>query len=160
MLFFLLIKMNERLTTHVSRLTAHIYLFILFSFVICVFSCFVCFANQSSTYPQHPQNALRNMPQNKMIRFDLAKLYTKLKMFDLAERVLTKALSNLDDDEEGGANADFKTLVADVETLLLLVETQRGGGDLKEMKRTLNRGEGAEAREKKISPSCLLLTQP
>ena len=86
---------------------------------------------------EYYENALRNMPDNKAIRFDLAKLYTKLRQFDLASRVLTKALSNTDMEETN--EGDFKTLTGDVETLLLLVETQRGSDEKKEMKKTLLR---------------------
>lgn len=90
------------------------------------------------------EDALRNMPENIIIRFDLARLYNKLKLYDLAERVLVKALSKADEDGEGegmgmGMRADFKTLVGDVETLLLLVETHKGSNDMREVKSTLKR---------------------
>lgn len=82
-------------------------------------------------------NALRNMPENITLRYDMAKLYTKLKMYTDASKTLSKALSNFD--EEDMPVPDTKTLCQDVETLLLLAETYRGGEQAEDMKAALLR---------------------
>ena len=120
-------------------------------------------------------NALRNMPDNTALRYDMARLYTKLRMFNDSAKTLTKALSNFDEDDEDGVNPPgLDVLTKDVETLLLLVETYKESGEKEEMKNTLLRarniqrmvmerarsaGEGKSTQRTTGSEICYMLAQ-
>jgi hypothetical protein len=86
----------------------------------------------------------------------MARLYTKLKNYELASKTLRGALSKLDlaggagdgegkgqDDGDFDAShltdKDVKALGMDVKTLLLLAEVHKGEGDKAEMKEVLLR---------------------
>ena len=100
---------------------------------------------------EYYENALRNMPNNISLRYDMAKLFTKLQNYSGAAKTLKKALSDLDtmdgegkDAMEGVGVGDLKTLIQDVETLLLLVTVYEGSGDVDMVKETLMRARGIQ----------------
>jgi len=103
---------------------------------------------------EYYDNALRNMPDNLALRYDMAKLYTKLKNYGLAAKTLKKALSGLGEGGGGEGKSgegdgedfdgelgdkDFKLIAQDVDTLLLLADVHRGEDNKDELKLVLLR---------------------
>lgn len=66
------------------------------------------------------ENAVKTNPRNTQLRHDLAELYTKLKKFDEAEKLLKETLTNQKD------TADYYTLINEVKIYLLMYKVHHG----------------------------------
>jgi tetratricopeptide repeat protein 21B len=66
--------------------------------------------------------AVKNNPNNSSLRHDLAELYTKLKRFEQAEKVLKDTLG------EQKENYDYLTMINDVKIYMLMAKVHMGAG--------------------------------